>query len=199
MSHNVINGGPLWSQSMFAFECKMGDFKKCQRSKVCITESIAKKYCLKESKGSKPTVDEKVVMLRGRKIDVGLSCASIFREFGLLPLNSGQYEISHEARIRNEVFKSICSNITKSIDYFIEMTDQTIGVIELFVKHQENVYVLVKKYEIVHEKFHLNDVEIKLPVERQLYSCDDIDEKLIYLKFGRIEVVTSEPNKFEKT
>lgn len=48
---NVLNGGPLWAHSMFGFECRMGDMKKCQRSKVCISEPTAKKYCL-----SKPDI-----------------------------------------------------------------------------------------------------------------------------------------------
>lgn len=67
--HNVLNGGPLWSQSMFAFEARMGDFKLCQRSKVCIIQSIVKKYCLSDLNNVeivKPKTNEKIIMLRER-------------------------------------------------------------------------------------------------------------------------------------
>lgn len=199
-AHNVLNGGPLWSQSMFGFESRMGDFKKGHRSKVYISDSIVKKYCLNESKSIRPTVNETTVMLRGKTIDVGHNIAAIFMEFGLLPINGSRlYEISYETRINNEVFKSTSSRTTKSIDYFVRMKDQTLGMIEIFVKHHKIVYLLLQKYEISYEKHHLNEVKLKKPISRQIYRCDDIYEKLIYLKFGRIEVVSNEPNKYEKT
>lgn len=71
-SHNVSNSGPLWSQSMMGFESRMGDFKLCHRSKVCISESIARKYCLSDSKCGEPLVNENIIMLREKSIDVGV-------------------------------------------------------------------------------------------------------------------------------
>lgn len=196
----VLNSGPLWSQSMFGFESRMGDFKKCHRSKICISESIVKKYCLNESKSVKSTSNEGIVMLREQMIVVDYNIADIFMEFGLIPINvSRSYSIAYEIRLKNEVFKSISSRTTKSIDHFIMMKDQTIGMIELFVKHLKIVYVLLQKYEITHQKHQLNEVKLKKTIQRQLYCCDDIFEKLIYLKCGNIEVVTREPNKYEKT
>lgn len=197
-SLNVLNSGPLWAQSMFGFESRMGDFKKCQRSKVCIAESIAKKYCLNVVKVIKLNENDDIVMLRGKMIDVERSVAKIFIEFGLSPIN-GLYEISYETRIKNEVYKSTSSLTTKSIDYCVKMKDDNIGLIEFFVKHNKIVYLLSLKYEISHRKYHLSEVKLQKPIERQLYRCDDIATKLIYLNYGSIEVVASEPNNFEKT
>lgn len=199
-SHNVLQSGPLWSQSMMGFESRIGDFKLCHRSKVCISESIAKKYCLSDSKCRGPIVNENIVMLREKSIDVGMCTAKIFMEFGFSPTNGRRhYNIAYEIRKHNEVFKSLSSQITKSIDYFVKLKDETIGAIELFVKNGANIYILLQKYEIVHQKYHFNEVKLKTPIQRGLFNFNEIHEKLIYLKFGSIEVVTSEPNKYEKT
>lgn len=199
-AHNVLNGGPLWSQSMFGFESKMGEFTKGHRSKVCISESIAKKYCLNNVENVRPKLDEKVIMLREKSVDVNLSIVKIFKKKGLLPINGGsRYKISYEIRRNSEIFKSKSSHITKSVDYFVSMKDDTIGIIELFVRNDENVYVLIQPYEISHEKHHLKEVNLKKPIQYQLFHCNEICEKLIYLKYGKREVVTKEPNKYEKT
>lgn len=196
-SHNVLNGGPLWSQNMFAFESRMGDFKKCQRSKVCIAESIVKKYCLNEPKSGKPKANKGIIMLRAKLIDVHPSIGDIFKKYGLLPAhNSHQYNVAHEICIKNEVFKSISSRNTKSCDHFIKIKDGTIGMAELFIANRENVYVLLKTYEILHKKYHLYEVKLKQPIKRHIYNCNEICEKLIYLQYGNIEVVTSEPNMY---
>lgn len=194
---NVINGGPLWSQSMFGFESRMGDFKKCQRSNNYISDSIAKKYCLNDSKSFETKTNGKIITLREKWINVDVNTAKMFMNFGLLPTN-GTYNISYAIRKNDDIFISTASPMTNSIDYFVRMKDETIGTIELFVKDGQNIYILLNKFEILHQKYHLNEVKLKKPIQRQLFDCNDINDKLIYLKFGSIEVVTSEPNKYEK-
>lgn len=196
-AHNVIESGPLWCQSMFGFESRMGDFKKCQRSNNCIAESIAKKYCLNDSKNgaNKLRPNQTISMMREKKTTVSDSTAAIFKKFGLTDKHD-LYNISYEIRLNNQLFKSINSPTTKSIDYFVRMRDKTIGSIELFVKSQQNFYVLIRKYEISYIKHHYNEIKLKLPMHRQLYDLNEISEKLIYLKFKNIEVVTTEPSKY---
>lgn len=193
-ANNVMNGGPLWSQSMFGFESRMADFKKCQRSLIYISESIVKKYCLNDAKTVKSIANEKIIMLREKTINV--SIASILKGFGLMPTTGNLYNIAYEIRFKNEIFKSISSKNTKSIDHFVRMRDQTIGLIELFIRNNQNFFVLIRKYEVSHQKYHFIEIESKIPMQRKLYSCNDISEKLIYLRFGNIEVVTTEPNKY---
>lgn len=76
------------------------------------------------------------------------------------------------------------------------MRDHKIGSIELFVRNNQNFFVLIRKYEISYQKYHFNEIKSMMPMQRKLYSCNDISEKLIYLRFGNIEVVTTEPNKY---
>lgn len=98
-----------------------------------------------------------------------------------------------------QVFKSTASVRTKSIDYFVQIADGSIGSIEMFIQ-LEKPYVIVKKYEIIKEFHHHK--QIKETEMYGLYSCEEIREKLIYLKYSysnvsSIELVTLEPNKFE--
>lgn len=184
-SNNILNSGPPWCQSMFGFESKMGDLKKCQQSKIYICESIIKKYCTFKMK-EKSTQTKEITMLREQLINVDPSIAKIFKKCGLLPAdNTHYYNIAYEIRIKNEVFRSLSSKISKSIDCFVRMKDETIGAIEIFVRNGRKTCVLLKKYEVSNKKYHFNEVKLKTPIEHQLYFCDDIYEKLIYLKYGR--------------
>lgn len=195
-AYNVINGGPLWCQSMFGFESRIGDLKKCQRSLNFVSESIVKKYCLTEVNFVKSMANEKIIMLREKTINVSLSVASIFKRFGLMPTTGSLYNIAYEIRFKNDIFKSVSSKNTKSIDHFVRMRDQTVGAIELFVRNNQNFFVLIRKYEISYQKHHFHEIKLKTPIQQKLYSCDEISEKLIYLLYGNIEVVTTEPNKY---
>lgn len=55
---------------------------------------------------------------------------------------------------------------------------------------------MVKVYKTIQKKFHL--IEIKPENRFTIVPFENIKYKLIYLTFGSFEVVTSEPNKFEK-
>lgn len=130
-------------------------------------------------------------------IGVGADIAKILLSSGLsLTYSSHFYNIAYEIRRNKKIFKSTSSCITKSIDYFIKMKDESLGAIVLFVRNGQQIYLLLKKYEISHKKYHLNEIQLKKPIQHQLYNCDEICEKLIYLRFGNIEVTTSEPNKY---
>lgn len=73
------------------------------------------------------------------------------------------YKISNEIRIKHEVFKSSSSPATKSIDHFVKMRDEAGGAIELFVMNNENRYILLQKFEIIHEKYHFQEVKLISP------------------------------------
>lgn len=66
-AENVLNSGPLWSQSMFGFETRIGDFKLCERSKVCISQSIAAKYCLDDFESIEPDTSNATIKIFRKK------------------------------------------------------------------------------------------------------------------------------------
>lgn len=165
-ARNVINGGPLWCHSMFGFESRIGDLKNCQRSKIRISESIVKKYCLKELNSVRSSSNGTgIVMLREKVINVSQNVAPIFKEFGLLSTHGNLYNIAYEIRFKNDIFKSTSSPTTKSIDHFVRMKDQSIGSIKCFVRNNHNFYVLIRKYEISYKKYHFNEIKLKLPMQ----------------------------------
>lgn len=121
----------------------------------------------------------------------------MFARYNLSPtFGTRLYTIANQIRIKNEIYKSVSSPITKSIDHFVKMNDGAVGAIELFVIDERSCFLLLQKYEIVHQKYHFR--EVKRTEQRTLYPWWEIKETMIYLKFGTIEVLTKEPNRYEK-
>lgn len=109
------------------------------------------------------------------------------------------YKIGKEMRWKNNIYKSMASVVTKSIDYFVQLTDDSVGCIEFFIE-EEISYAVVKKYQKVKSYGHL--MQVKATNTYQLYPCTEFRHKLIYLKFvysyvSFMEFITTEPNLIE--
>lgn len=98
--------------------------------------------------------------------------------------------------VQNKQYKSMYSNATKSVDFFLEMDDGKLGAAVLYVIKNAKIYILLKIYDVVNQKFHLN--EIVATENYAIYNFDKIKHKLLYLQFGSIEVVSVEPNFYER-
>lgn len=205
-ANTVSTAGPLWAHSLFTFESNMGELKRSFVSNVDVVEQIAFNYCVKRfaenfdigSTQSKQTSE----ILRAKPIKVDEKFKKILVESGIQPSPTDTYFIGYEMSWRGQVLKSSSSTITKSVDYFIELKDKTIGVIEFFIQVNEDQFVLSREYEVINEYGHLKQVKRKIADEYQLSNCREIHQKLIFLRFNYsnvswIEIATSEPNTFE--
>lgn len=186
----VENCGPLWSHSAFGFESNMGVLKGWATSSFCVIDQIAKKYVI--SKNFPSEQPETTPIFSIIKNDFHPEFDEILKNHGFNTFDGKSEKIT----VNKTIYKSIFCKETKSIDHFIATDDGTIGAVVFFIIKNSDIFALVKVYEKIQEKFHL--IEIMLANRFIVVPFKSIKHKLIYLSFGSIEIVTTEPNKFEK-
>lgn len=95
-------------------------------------------------------------------------------------------------RLNGHIFTSTCAIETKSVDFFIQTTDKTMGKICFFFGSPLEPKILLESYGNQYQNYHWT--EIQQTEIFKIFSCNEIDEKLLYFKAGSIEYVTKEPN-----
>lgn len=185
---------------MFSFESNNGEIKRSFNCSGDVVEQIAKNYSIKAA-SNKTSSNEAFSSLNSDPIIIRIKYKDIRHESWKLNLGliNEKYNIGYEMRWKKQIFKSMASAKTKSIDYFVQIADGSIGAIEIFIQ-LEKPYVVIKKYEVIKEFHHHK--QIKETKQYELHPYNEIREKLIYLKFSYsnvsfIELVTLEPNHFE--
>lgn len=201
-SMSVINSGPMWCHSMFAFESNIGEIKRSFNCTVDVVEQIAFNYSIRaaqqhESKFKDASTPQ---ILRPKLKTVTSEQENILLESGINFQKDSKFMIGQEMSWKSRVYKSTSSVTTKSVDYFIQVSDGSIGSIELFVQF-EKPWILLKKYEIIKIFEHFQQIRPTQGLYK-FYPYDAIRFKLIYLKFNYSNVsfrefVTIEPNHFE--
>lgn len=199
---SVFNTGPLWCQSMFAYESNIGELKRFFNCNVDVVEQIAFNYCIKAASNNKSAEnrEESPKILRLKRRMLSSEQKNMLNVAGV-DITGVFHKIGYEMFWRNHIYKSTAGVVTKSIDYFIKVTDGTTGCIEYFIELTKPCTV-VKKYDVVKNYSHLIQVQPSHEKTHELYACDLIQQKLIYLKFtfsnvAFIEIITTEPNSFE--
>lgn len=92
---------------------------------------------------------------------------------------------------------SIYSRKISTIDYFIKLVSGEIGEVNFFITENQVNYVFAHMYEKVESTDHIDQIQ---PTKiNKIFKTDDILHKMIYMKIGKNEFVTSIPNRFEKT
>lgn len=187
---NIENCGPLWTHSAFGFESNMGVLTSYSSSGFHVIDQIAKKYIMSNFfSNEQPESTPKFAIMKN----------NFHNEYDEILNIHGFNTIDgkcDKVKVNQTIYKSIFCKETKSIDHFIATDDGTIGAVVYFIIKNSDIYALVKVYETIQKKFHL--IEIKPENRFTIVPFENIKHKLIYLTFGSIEVVTSEPNKFEK-
>lgn len=198
---SVFNTGPLWCNSMFPFESKIGDIKRSFNCTVDVVEQIAFNYSLKanfDEKISNYCVVPKILRLKKGLLQ---SHQMQLLESIEWTQKSAEYSIGYEIRWKKNVYKSVKSVVTKAIDHFIQLADGSIGAIECFIQ-LDKAYAFVRKYVVIKSHNHLHQIQHNQTEPHQIIACDSIKQKVIYLKFDYsnvsfIEIITTEPNHFE--
>lgn len=191
---SVENSGPLWASSVFGFESNIGVL--CKASKNCKTdeiESIAFNYCLKRAeKTDEPNI---VTLMRGKLIELPSHIAALLLTRDIKPTNGRKFFAGDAVKINLFRYKSINSKETKSVDHFVEIKDGTIGSVYIYIKFENQIYLVLQEYDIIEISYHLRKIK---PLQNfKIYSLNDIACKILYMKFSTTEFVTKEPNRFE--
>lgn len=91
-------------------------------------------------------------------------------------------------KLNGQTFTSLLSRETKSADFFLTMHDGTIGIAEFYFKLNGHCHVFLNIYEIDYVHHHLK--EVKKSNFSRIYPCNNIQNKLLYLKVNSIEYVS---------
>lgn len=202
----VLNTGPLWCHSLFTFESNIGELKRLFCGTVDVVEQIAFNYCMKRSE-IKEHHKENIRILRPKQAIVPKDIEHILLRFDQLYSKNREYKIGYELMWKNnEVIKSISSPRNKSIDYFIELRDDTVGTVNCFIEINTILYVVIEENQIMPQK-NGNDHHLKQVLQKnelKIFKVDDIRRKLIYLQFKyanicSVNIISVEPNPFEGT
>lgn len=191
---NVLNHGPLWAHSMFGFEQNIGSITKCSKNiPTDDIEVMSLNYCL-----WRPPKMEQVgefQLMRGKLVEMPQDIAAALHQQNIKSTIGNQFFAGDAVNYKTQHYKSRKSNVTKSIDYFIEMINGEIGSAHIYVEYKNKIYVVLEKYEVIEIVYHLK--KVKPSGIYKVYSFDNIANKILFLNFAHAEVLTKEPNFFE--
>lgn len=192
----VENLGPLWATTAFGFEANNGVVAKANTCTSNILNQLVWKYSIKKS--NYHNVDEVGEFgINGKKIIKVTSneCNLLFEK----GFNQGKNMLIIYKNVvsRGIKYTSLQTKEISTIDYFVRLRDGRFASVSYYTIFDNIIYALVNLHEIVEIFDHF--IEIQSTVNQELIKMIDIEQKLIYLKFGRREFVTVLANRFEKS
>lgn len=190
---NVLNHGPLWATSMFGFEQNIGVITKCTKNiSTDDIEVMSFNFCL--WKPSEIAEKHVIQLMRGKNTELPEAVGQALQSRNINSTNN-IFFAGDAVNFKTQHFKSRKSNETKSVDYFMEMCDGQIGSVYIYVKYEDQIYVVLEQYNVIEKNFHIR--KVKKCESYKVYLFDEIANKMLFLKFPHAEVLTKEPNYFE--
>lgn len=193
MGSQVRHLGPFWAQSAFGMEATNGVLNKITARKS-VVHSIAWKYCASRAQTKKKRDDDP-------KFIIGEKSALLMTrdEFNVLSPFSNEMKqtIYKNVTISGQKYTSLKSKQIATVDYFVRLTEGTVGMIKFYFIHDLIIYGLLEKYEIIEKVDQFYIVKSSSIIE--VFKASNIKTKMIYMKIGRNEIITEVPNRFEKT
>lgn len=191
----VMNSGPLWSHSMFAFEQSNGELVKSVKAYTKVLHQISEKYSMRCCLRSEKEPINNLILSNAVKVNPSQTEKKLFEKYCI---RSDKGLTFHKSiKIRGEMYTSLIYRKTKRIDYFSAFSSKEIGSIRYFIKYNESYYALAELFDIFKENYHMQVVVPKQSIK--LFKIAEIEEKLIYMEIGSRKIVCNVPNKFEKT
>lgn len=197
LSQAVRNCGPLWAQSMFAFEQSNGNLVKSVVSTARVLNHITEHYILRQSLDTET-----------RSLQMELSVCKKHKPFS--PSSKeielfSQHNISIDLstiwasiKLKGELFTSeVYKAAKKSIDYCVQFNDNTMGNVKYYIRFDGVIYALTNMLSVTEHKHHFRTV---IPSNSLLlHRVEKIKEKLIYMEIESKRIICRFPNKYEKT
>lgn len=191
----VKNSGPLWCQSMFAFEQCNGELVKSVQACHNVLHQISDKYSMRCSLRTEKRPANEFELSRPVQIRLSQEEKKMFLKYGIN--FHGGLSFYRSIKKRDELYTSLHYREINTIDYFVACSNGEMGKIRYFVHCDESIYAVLELFDLVKESEHLREVEPKHNLK--IFKINDIKDKLIYMNiFGR-KIVSKFPNKYEKT
>lgn len=198
--HNMIlNCGPLWSYNLFGYENNIGELKKYVCGTTDVLMQITRKYVISRSSPQKLILSQKdnskyIDASQPKTITINQEYVEVLQNSGMIASGQTTIKIWRRIKIKGQTYTSTNAVETKSADYFVRVSGNRIGKIEFYFGNNSAPSFLLKLYEITFENFHWNEIQSLNSFE--ICSCNEIEEKLLYLKVESLEYVTKEPHTY---
>lgn len=198
----VRNSGPLWTHSLFGFESNNGVLAKSVNGRNRIIEEMANKHILKrtlklrKNENSSIELDHCSFIGKGRKKKLSASEQFVFDNHGVMPEDKNIC-IWESVHWRGQLFTSTNYREVKSINYFVCLSDSSLGTVQYYFKHDNNFYALFEKFEVLFQTDHL--LEVKSTSLLSIRKIETIVDKLLFMRINMRNIVTCVPNKYERT
>lgn len=197
LAKSVVNLGPLWATSVYAFETNNGVVIKSNTSTKDILHQLSYKYTMRKTiRMSEQAIDE--VGLHGKgTTKITSTEKTLLEKEGIQVQNTNIVNIYKSVVVRGIKYTSQKSKEISCIDFFVLLKNGSIALINFYILINLNLKALITLVEIDEKVGHFIRI-IRTP-EQRMISLNDIHCKLLYMKFGSNEYVTVIANKFEKT
>lgn len=186
--------GPLWAQSAFGMEANNGVLTK-NTAKKNVLHSITWRYITKSELIIKQETNK-------NEINVGGKQTIIMKQNEIDKLSPFGFKAPRQAifkiiSINGKKYTSKKAKEVASADFFIKLKNSRLGINQFYFVHDFTVYGLLEVYETIEciEQFQI----VKPTGLLEVFKVKDIERKLIYMNITNLEIITSIPNRFEKT
>lgn len=202
----VLNCGPLWSHSLFAFENNIGVLKKYVCGTTDPLEQICKKYiATRAASEAKHHVQENESacssewkMSRKAIVVIVKKHIPVLKKVGLTVEEGDSLEVFHRFEMNREVYKTMKDSESKTCDYFVKMKNNRMGKVVFYIKRPATFPELVIQIcELELQNHHW--IEIFSTDRLELFSCDEIEMKMMYFEGFQTEYVTCMPNRYGRS
>lgn len=205
----VRNTGPLWSQSAFAFENWNGALSRCVNGKTDVIHQISFKYMIRKtlqktiSSSNAPKRDNHCQLLgktTKKKLEEQEKCA-VKNDFKSL-VHRGTVMAVNRCKKGTSMYTSLLYKKPKNtIDYFVELEDGTIGVVQYYFLHHGRPYAMLTSFKMLARFYQFIEVQKHKVV---VINAEEIIGKFLYMDVGsRIMnnkrcYIVKEPNSVER-
>lgn len=199
LTESVRRLGPLWCHSAFPFERNNGFLLKLANGTTDVLHQISSKYCLAKSLINKnEPADEDVNVLLGKGFNIQEAASLVFDYNSLEIIDFGKKSLHAYYRIRlNKITYTslLYTRPKRSIDYFIQLKDGTIGTAKYYFCYNDKICVMLTQYKIIDTIDHIHTV---LTTNRLIISpIDEIEKKYLFMKVGVNNYIVYRPNPYE--
>lgn len=194
----VKNLGPLWTQSMFAFESNNATFSRYVKGNNDIIAELRTKYLLHKSVSQASDPIKKTSNILEYKKKIKLSQSELGALTATLNISVDRIEeaIYCVFKKNEERFTSVnYSAAVKTIDYMVELNNKLVGKVKFYFQFENVFYALLEEYEYVGRVLHLRQIA---PTNiHTVFSAEKIEKKFIYINSRQEHFITERPNQFE--
>lgn len=193
---SILVCGPLWCNALFGFESNIGVIKKFLCGTTDVLQQITEKYVIfkeimKKSEDDLGNLDGSV--FQPKLITLFAEHKNILADKSIA-VDTEKFKIYRRFKSKGRTYTSLLSEETKAADFFLQLENGVIGTAEFYLKNGTDNFVLINKHEINYTHFHIKEVT-KLDVY-DIYPCNQIKNKILYLSVCGIKYISEMPNAY---